>query len=452
VPEEIGGQFGLWPGEPLFEPDGTFVVGTPGGIVAVDRFGQMRPGWPVTAENNPIAMGPDGSVYVSDCAAEGAPCALHRFGQDGREPPGWPYNPGCEITMYTVGEDGTVYAGCNRADQTNIVALDTTGSVLSGWPVNATKARDESVVGSAVAANRDGKPYLYVFDGQALTALGIDGHPRPGWPTPVAGSSPRMFIARNGLPATEGNIVVWSYDGSPITRSIFTIIGPDGQTRPGWPRGSKGEAMDVSVAPDGTLYYLSATGRLYRHLRDGDVASGWPVIIPGAASLGCKPDGGRQCLSIGSDGTAYVAALGPDGASMLMALDRNGQPLPGWPYKWNDRVDRYFDNPWYFSGYDPNTSTRPIVITRDGTVYLAIGGQHGAEIVAVDRSGRVMPGWPYFPPGDVVARSSSDVTFVSAMTLGPANSLYVVISAYDPEASIPNGDPTKVTLLSISLS
>ncbi len=131
----------VWP-HPVFASDGTAYIHAVSGIFALDPAGRVLPGWPAPPFE-PTVLGPDGSVYATDCGAAGAWCGLHRLGSDGRELSGWPYEPGCEIAGFAVGGDGTAYVGCagyTLADTMSIVAVDQAGKERSGWPVEVKRS------------------------------------------------------------------------------------------------------------------------------------------------------------------------------------------------------------------------------------------------------------------------------------------------------------------------
>jgi len=400
----------VWP-HPLFGSDGTAYIETYEGIFALDTAGQVPPGWPAPHLEN-LVLGPDGSVYGDDCGENLCKGRLHRLGSDGREPPGWPYELGCEITGFTVGGDGTAYVGCNRGDTVSIVAIAETGKARPGWPLEAKRSR--VLLGPQLLADPDPSrdPTLFVLDQQdsTLTALDPDGHARPGWPVQITGSRPHLILAR------DGTLVVVSYEGDPVTRTVFTMIGPDGRTLPGWPRRAKGDVFDVIVASDGTLYYVAPPGKVYAHDRAGKVKPGWPVAVPGAARPLCDRDHGSSCLAVGPDGTAYLLGLGDGESGELLALAPDGSTLPGWPYIWA-------------SGY----AGRQLGLSSNGTVYLAVGGPDGDEIVALDRTGKVKPGWPYVPPSPPPPNPlEPNEVRVTSMTVGPGDRLYAFI-AIDPD-------------------
>ena len=103
-------------------------------------------------------------------------------------------------------------------------------------------------------------------------------------------------------------------------------------------------------------------------------------------------DGG-PCL--GADGTVYAI----DDVDGLAAFGPDGRARPGWPY------EPAHGFAGHFCTVDAASGTSP-VLGPDGRVYAAVVGASDADgepltlqIVALDPTGRVMPGWPFMLPG-----------------------------------------------------
>ncbi len=95
--------------------------------------------------------------------------------------------------------------------------------------------------------------------------------------------------------------------------------------------------------------------------------------------------GERVLMAPGPDGTLYVSIPRPDGA-VLALLDRNGQPLPGWPITIKDST----------------SCGRPLPVD-DGSVRISCDGTDlpqfdndpsDMRVFAFDKGGRLMAGWP----------------------------------------------------------
>lgn len=398
-------------------PDGTMylMAGNSQGdygriVVALDAAGQIKPGWPIEARPGSafatLAMGPDGSVFLDECGGPEVGCEIHRLDADGREVSGWPFDvpadfacpagDQCYSSGLDVGPNGTVYLTSQRSEELSLMALDSGGDVMPGWPLVL-----DGYDWSDKQLGPDGTVYLIrrpfgtpthdpivgmIDEGAVLFAFGSDGRPRSGWPVPVPN------IGRYLL-SPDGDVVIWSLLNdvgelcSSPRRTLFTVLGPDGRTARGWPRGSTGFASFPKLGPDGTLYYVSATFKLYAHDRSGEVMTGWPVAVPGAGG-GCGPDSPL----VTPDGTIYTVG------EEVTALSPDGRPLAGWPY----RPAAQMRAPCFDT--DCGGGYAPPVVAPDGTVYLIVypSDPSGvrAEVLALDREGDLKPGWPYRLPFD----------------------------------------------------
>jgi outer membrane protein assembly factor BamB len=393
-------------------------------LVAFDAAGHIKPGWPIeespASDFDSLAVGPDGSVYVVECGEPMVGCVLHRLGADGRELPGWPFGipdssacleaVPCVIRLI-VGSDRTVYLTSwhQTQDQTQIIAIDAAGEIRPGWPI---AVREPYGWFSYPQLGSDGTLFILSrpdgSEGQAiLSAFEPDGSLRPGWPVPITGG----YIL-----GPEGTVVVtWGVDDTGelctnFRRTVFTVLGTDGRTLPGWPRGSKGTASGPAVAADGTVYYVSALGNVYAHDRAGEVKAGWPVSVPGVFP-GC----GRYGPFLSADGTVFV--LGDE----VVAISPNGN---SWRYRPQGALRG--------TSCDTDSSNRPApAFGSDGTIYLSVFDStltaESVEVVALDREGRVKSGWPYRLPID--GRTSD----VGSLDVSPDGRLYVATGACGPE-------------------
>ena len=379
-------------------------------VTALDAAGHTKPGWPIEARPGSafatLALGPDGSVFLDECGGLDVGCAIHRLGADGREVSGWPFDvpadfacpsgDQCYSSGLDVGPNGTVYVTSQRVDERRLMAIDAGGGMMPGWPLVL-----DGYDWSEQQLGHDGTVYLIrrpfgtptfdpslgvIDEGAALVAFGPNGKPRSGWPVPVPNIG-RYLIG------PDSDVVVWSLLNdvgelcSSPRRTLFTVLGPDGRISSGWPRGSTGFASFPTLGPDGTLYYVSATHKLYAHDRSGEVMPGWPVAVSGAGG-GCGP----ESPLVAPDGTIYTVG------DEVSALSPDGRPLAGWPYRpAAGMIGPCFDTECY-GGHAPP------VVAADGSVYLVVypSDPSGvrAEVLAIDRRGQLKPGWPYRLPFD----------------------------------------------------
>jgi outer membrane protein assembly factor BamB len=429
--------------EPVFGPDGTVYlqVGASDGagqddsehsLVALDAAGRVRAGWPIHeregSDFGPPAVGPDGSLYVEECGRAAVGCRVHRFSTDGQEPPGWPFEvpttSSCALfdecgSTLIMGSPDTVYLkSWHPVHQTQVLAIDGTGRVTPGWPVALDGWDGRS---SPPQIGSDGTLVIDVksendYGPSTLWALAPDGSPRPGWPI-VLGDFGRFQLG------PDGTVVTVSYEPlldpsqggicRDADRTVYSVVDSDGRTLPGWPRGSKGYASEPVVDSDGTIYYLSATGKVYAHDRAGDVKAGWPV------DTGAFP----QCAVKGpyrrSDGAVYI-------------LDTDVVAMSGHGTEW--RYHPAVELGWPCSDSDCVGQPVAPAFGLEGVVYIALHHDDTVKIVALDHEGQPMHGWPYRFPRDPAEPP------MPTLTVSPDGRLYVrlgtTIVALDPDGRI----------------
>lgn len=430
-------------GAPVIGSDGTAYLLAVGGdpqdgyisrLVALDAGGHVKPDWAIEASPGSYlgtpAVGPDGSVYIGECGAPEVGCVLHRLDAEGRELPGWPFEipsafaceaggPSCGFGV-DIGSDGGVYLDTHyrQTGGLDLIAVDPVGKMKPGWPV-ALEDHDGwwdhqqlSPDGTVFILWRPvGSPTIDEFSRMTdnaveLWAFAPDGSPRPGWPVSMPD------IGRYLL-GPQGTVVVWSLvdrvgDLCPTPRrTVFTVLGSDGRTLPGWPRGSKGWASEPVVDAEGTVYYVTAQGNVYAHDRAGEIKAGWPAAVPGAFS-GCGTTGPY----LAPDGTIYV--LGNE----VTARSPDGRSRPGWPYR---PAGQLYGPCLDSECYGPHPVEPAFGL--DGTIYLVVFHTDPAgvraEVVALDRQGQLKPGWPYRLPFD------PSIAGVGPLTMSPDGRLFV---------------------------
>ena len=470
TPEPPAGPSG-WPytlddAEPIFGLDGTvyFLARDAAGayqrvVGALNAAGHMKPGWPIEpragSDFGSLAVGPDGSVYMEERGGLAVGNVVHRLDALGRDLPGWPFDlpkdftcpagepyntddprtPAVDDPCYPprldIAANGVAYLTNHRATGPLLLAIHPSGTIVPGWPVVL-----DDQDWSQPQLGSDGSMYLVgrptgtptyhptrgVIDNDAeLWAIGPNGTQRSGWPVPVP--NVRGFVI-----GPNGDVVVSSLidDVGELCpnprRTVFTVIGPDGRTRPGWPRGSTGHASSPVVGADGTIYYVSATAKVYAHDRAGEVKAGWPVAAPGATN-GCGPE--RPHLA--PDGTIHVVG------DRVYARSADGGTPAGWPYRpAGDLIGPCIDSECVGEHVNP-------VFGPDGTVYVVTyrTGAAGvrAEVLAIDPRGQLKPGWPYRVPFDPKAIGLG-------LSIAPDGRLFVrggdLLLALDPDGSISN--------------
>jgi hypothetical protein len=374
---------------------------------------------PTTSALSPEASGPaatatpdpSAELFALDCSG-GEPCRLAYLPEGGTDEPGWPVivSGPCRGTAMS---DGIAYAACDTPDGVLLHAFDADATPLPGWPVHlpgttASVYDNLFTIGCGdersslrIAGSKAIVVAVAEADAALLYVLRPNGEPLPGWPRPFPGDPPDSDgVGGNGcrgftVTATD-DIVAWGYQGIEpgnvtliAARTEFTVLGPDGRTHPGWPRGSIGAASRPVVANDGSISYTSATGNVWRHRADGEIVDGWPYQLTVEAPPYLAPDGRLVVLLQG-----YVDS------DRAISLDAGGAATRGWPLSLGGRVEtpcRLGDTP---CGGNIEPAFAP-----DGTTYVALSScwmtscsevatDPGGAIVAIEPDGQIATGWP----------------------------------------------------------
>jgi len=398
------------------------------------------------------AIGPDGTVYVSE---KGAACglALHAFDSAGRERSGWPYclTGGSCADFAAVDGGGTVYL--QAAYPGGIAGIGPDGTVGAGWPQDygyLVGILDAGIVVGTPSENGISELRAYDPEGRGI----------PGWPVTVPGE---IHGAGDAHVAPDGSVAVVYLDPS-IGRRLVTVIEPDGSARAGWPVRVPAKMDGVSTQ----LESLTSDGRIVLSAHEpwpdtfsaavehvlpsqiavftpeGTIPAGWPVRFDRPLSV----------ISEGPDGVLYAVAgdvvysyrgqppkeTWAGGPYDVIALQRDGSPVPGWPVRLPDgmtpqRADSAGQAvPW---AQPPvvGDAGRVVVTTgrgaeeRDGVVLLGPGGSidgifrlpKGREI---SRGGWGTPGPPALAP--VLGRGR--VFLVISPGMGKADELWALDS------------------------
>ena len=325
-------------------------------------------------------------------------CELHLHDAEGQDQPGWPtplLAGWCWPENVATGTDGVAYVACTTNDGRIIVSsFAVTGSSRPGWPVETKGGAGDVHVGPdgtvhvGARTGADGR-------GFSIHAFMPDGRPLAGWPRPLPG------VGQGFMLAPDGTVVGWWYEDPKdetldlqAARTKFTMIRPNGRTLPGrWPITSIGTATAPVIAKDGSIFYTSKTGKVWGHDRRGNIIDGWPYRLPYKVAPELRPDG-RLMLILGG----WAADDGTASDSEVIVLTTAGRMASGWPY----RTSAALDGPRCCTDCG---SYFPHAVSADGTLYLAPWTEDRAEVVALDRRGRAVTGWPYrLPAGSRVAQ------------------------------------------------
>ncbi len=390
-----------------------------------------------------------GAAHELACDVNSTNCLLHLRDAAGSEQPGWPValNGTCWDWGLTTAADGTAFVACDSAaaSEVSVSAFDASGRPLAGWPVVvAGRATTPlwndfgigcGISGKAVEVTERGAVFVAVSrpersEDLVVASFARDGRPRAGWPQAIGtGKCPGFSVAG------DGTVVGWWYEGGgdsillDADRTKYTMLASSGTPLAGWPITSIGAASGPVVADDGSIYYTSATGKVWGHDRSGTVIDGWPYVLPDKVAPALAPDG-----------RLLFFVLGPQSAwwrvrpASIIALTQAGRPVSGWPYETSS------------SGYagecaTPSVDYVPYAFGADGTLFVPIQPADASDrgsVIALDRHAALVAGWPFRLAANTFVRSiraepARLVVTISQGSCGEANETTIPI--------LPDGAP-----------
>lgn len=341
-----------------------------------------------------MAPGPDGTLYVSIPRPGGSVLAL--LDRNGRPRSGWPIvvtdSTLCQLLPVV---DGSVRVLCtlenpgNMFDPIGAFAFDSTGSPLTGWPIN--------LGAHGYSAGRVIGDELTIHAWRSYGDVIPEGQP--------ASSSWVMTVAADGTVRNGAQ--------TPFMPNCCSNIGPDGVAYRTNPR-----FADSSVGSMAKLVALGPAG----------VPAGFPVAIDGIASEPAFDAAGRIHLTVD---------IGRDGLARTLVLDTDGQALVGGSGELEiaatgECVGIERTRPTFMS-----TCVNPAapLVSPDGTTFVIDVFGNRTTVVGVSPSGQVMAGWPYRSDAGRQVTGfclEGDVCQAfpwAAPTIGPGNVLYLLHSA-----------------------
>jgi len=415
-----------------FAPDGTAFIfawngDQPSQLVALDSAGAVKPGWPQELGNSGVGGGPvvasDGDVLLLTLSYDDEGVIsyqLRRFGPDGVARTGaWPYlfDKGADCSGPVLDPSGNAVVACGSDAGSRIVAIDPNGK--PAWDTDLPTVRNAT----GLKRGDDGTFFVVSAKGDGIMAVTSTGLLPDGWPV-EAGDGADIMTTPTGL-------LAWWHVGADqdICHSggttVYTILGPDGAPRPGWPQAIVGYGSEPALGPDGSVYVVDPAKHAIAYSADGHVRAGWPATLDGVTGSCFGP----PTPSVAQDGTLFVATGGPSPDGSMSAIGPDGQPLGGWPlapqtefaYPCRDCVP---------GPPEPNPA-----ITAGTSTYIAMyrgDVQDGTDVVGFDRTGAALPGWPaHLTAGDARLELAPDGRLF-AILVNPSDSTAATLAYLAP--------------------
>jgi len=391
----------------------------------------------------------DGGLYVSIAARAGT--VLANLEPDGRARAGWPLMLAgwTYCTRPVPVADGSVRVVCARFDSSlsRAFAFDADGRLLAGWPVDFpgdivdwAYREQPRVIGDRLAIvahaySDQTDPATGRQPGEAwLVEVTVDGKVSTGMRVAFT-CCPNLSLS----PAGVGYVTAYQSSAGEIAATEISAFGVDG-VRAGWPARIDGIASAPAFGPDGRIHVVVGSPerspiRTRILDQDGRVQPDGSDELPIASSSEWDGAGadypGRPFLA--DDGLTYVIdergghVVNTGGGTTVFAVDSVGSVVPGWPYRAQmglEYLGRCSTDPeetgcglWRTS---PAVAPGPILYL----LHAAADPSSGGSILALDRGGRVVDGWP-------VGLRRPGATFASII-VGPDATIYAV--AVEPEA------------------
>lgn len=293
-----------------------------------------------------LALGADGSLYIAD----GGNLRIRRIAPDGtistfagrtrttvgHDGDGGPATLASfeDVTAVAVGPDGSVYVSDGRARVVRRVTPDGiihafAGSGASSYSGDGGPASNAGMVPWGLAVSPDGSVYIADVDNHrirvvdpngiitTLAGTSVSGFAGDGGPANLA----RLHRPRGVALGSDGSVIFVDHGNFRIRRvssqGIISTVAGNGLS--GF-AGDGGEAVaaklqdpyDVAVAPDGTLYIADAFSNRIRAVGSEGIIS----TVAGTGVEGLSGDGGLapnarldwpEAVTVASDGTIYLA-------------------------------------------------------------------------------------------------------------------------------------------------
>jgi hypothetical protein len=307
-------------------------------IYCIDRFGNPKPGWPLSIELIHYPNAYTGGPSVGDLDLDGKNEVLfstsryiYAFRYDGTMQEGFPIQLQAD-TAFGYFSDGPSLVDVDHDGYTEIVTeavennltyfnsmiiiYEHDGTLKEGWP----KYLNGKYIWSAIIPsdiNGDGQIDL-IFDTDSLNAIDLNGNPLPGWPAPTP-ESPEGYGS-----IVYGDFAVLDIDGDGDQEIFFdhNAFYPD------------------SMGQDSLWYYGHSYQFGVDHL--GQSLTGFPMRIKGMSAghpptMGLEPNSSHIYLSVAS--MFFLPTIGADTlfVELFRFPDSTGAPNQ-WPMVSHDNL------------------------------------------------------------------------------------------------------------------
>ncbi len=430
------GAIGIW--------NGTLDVKTYRLSADIGQFKLFLPktGWIAFSSPNSVAIGPDGSIYVSDVGNntitkyDSAGNYKSRWGSLGQGNGQFDYPGGV-----AVGPDGAVYV----ADTNNcrIQKFDANGNYLGQWGSNGM-GNGQFYAPVGVAVGLDGSVYVADTWHNRIQKFDANGNYLGQWGSYGQGTG--QFNAPEGIAVgSDGAVYVADRNNNRIQKfnSNGDYLGQWGSY--GWGNGQFAYPDGIAVGPDGSVYVADTHNyRIQKFDANGNYLRQWGGYGSGNGQFN-QPIG----IAAGPDGSIYVA---DSNNIRIQKFDLNGNYLRQWAnygsgngqFNYpagiavgpdgsvyvadarNNRIQKFDANgnylgQWGGYGYGKGQLNYPlgIAVGPDGSVYVADTGNY--LIQKFDANGNYLGQWGGYGP-----YWNGQIEMPTGVTIGPDGTVYVV--------------------------
>lgn len=351
---------------------------------------KLSPLWSVPNVGGQLVSAPRGAVYVE------RPNGVQVYSPNGLVLPGWKKPLTIAANTWTTSPDGYVYEIDSNTYPAKLYAFSNTGQMLRGWPLNLPEMDEIGTTDYQMAAGPGN--VLYLCTGDHVYAVTAKATVVPGWPVQdecydlevgpdglvyIAGglqtqvlkpngqavSSPLTSLLVNGggyesapLPTFEPDGTVF-ISGVSVNGAAQAFYSRTGQLLDSWMY----EESQTAVAPDGTVYYYSDQGTLAAVDKNWQPIVGWPVSFrPGGPLEVDASPYNMAGLVVSPSDVAYTAVYEPDGTH-LVAINRSGHVVTGWDCNLTSYLAKHYPNTFVSDGETPS------ILINGKTVYVEYG-------------------------------------------------------------------------------